>query len=186
MPKKPLPDAVSPEHPASHLFDGMLAATVKESAQQIWLAGLGAFAKAQEEGSKAFEALVNEGTTLQRKTQTVAEEKLSTVSAQVSARMAEVTQKVEEVSAKATGQWGRLETIFEQRVAKALAQLGVPQASEVQALAEQVEQLRAQIAALKATAARPARKAPAARGATVRAPVPAPAAGALKRRTPKP
>ena len=35
-----------------------LAGTVKESAQQIWLAGLGAFSKAQSEGGKVFQALV--------------------------------------------------------------------------------------------------------------------------------
>ena len=38
-----------------------LSSAVKDSAQQIWLAGLGAFAKAQEEGSKVFDALVKEG-----------------------------------------------------------------------------------------------------------------------------
>ncbi|HSH89586.1 MAG TPA: phasin family protein, partial [Ramlibacter sp.] len=54
-----------------------LSGTVKESAQQIWLAGLGAFAKAQEEGGKVFEALVKEGTSIQRKTQAAAEEKIS-------------------------------------------------------------------------------------------------------------
>src|SRR4051812_626481 len=54
-----------------------LADTVKESAQQIWLAGLGAFSKAQEEGGRVFEALVKEGVGLQRKTQSVAEGKLS-------------------------------------------------------------------------------------------------------------
>jgi hypothetical protein len=37
------------------------AASVKDSAQQIWQAGLGAFAKAQAEGSKAFEAAQNAG-----------------------------------------------------------------------------------------------------------------------------
>jgi poly(hydroxyalkanoate) granule-associated protein len=54
-----------------------LSSTVKDSAQQIWLAGLGAFSKAQEEGGKVFEALVKEGLTIQRKTQAVAEEKIS-------------------------------------------------------------------------------------------------------------
>src|SRR4051812_16920048 len=54
-----------------------LTGTVKESASQIWLAGLGAFAKAQEEGGKVFEALVREGTSIQRKTQAAAEEKIS-------------------------------------------------------------------------------------------------------------
>jgi poly(hydroxyalkanoate) granule-associated protein len=38
--------------------ESKLADTVRDSAQQIWLAGLGAFSKAQEEGVKVFEALV--------------------------------------------------------------------------------------------------------------------------------
>lgn len=150
MAKKPA--AHAPSGAPSSLFDGMLAATVKESAQQIWLAGLGAFAKAQEEGGKAFEALVHEGTTLQRKTQTVAEETLSAASthlaAQLAARMSDVGHKVEQVSAKATGQWDRLETIFEERVARALTQLGVPQSTEVRELHARVEQLSAQVAQL--------------------------------------
>jgi len=62
--------------PANGLLDSQLASSVKESAQQIWLAGMGAFSKAQEEGSKVFESLVKEGLTLQRKTQAVAEEKI--------------------------------------------------------------------------------------------------------------
>ncbi len=170
MAKKPA--ANEPLGTPSNLFDGMLAATVKESAQQIWLAGLGAFAKAQEEGSKAFEALVHEGSTLQRKTQTVAEEKLGAatthLAAQLAARMAEVGHKVEEVSAKATGQWGRLETIFEQRVAQALVQLGVPQSAEVRELNARIEQLSAQVAqlaSLNKAASRTSRAKPAVRAA---------------------
>ena len=62
------------------LLDSQLAQSVKESAQQIWLAGMGAFAKAQEEGTKVFEALVKEGVTLQKRTQAAAEEKLSEAS----------------------------------------------------------------------------------------------------------
>ena len=52
-----------------------LTGTVKDSAQQIWLAGLGAFNKAQSEGNKVFETLVKEGLSIQRKTQAVAEER---------------------------------------------------------------------------------------------------------------
>ena len=107
---------------------------IKDSAQQIWLAGLGAFTKAQEEGSKVFDALVKEGTAMQRKTQQAAEEKLT-----------EATQKVSsmasELSSRATGQWDKLETIFEDRVAKAMQRLGVHSAAEVHALAQRVEEL---------------------------------------------
>ena len=59
-------------------------ASVKDSAQQIWLAGMGAFSKAQAEGGKVFEALVKEGLSLQRKTQAVAEEKISEVTSKMS------------------------------------------------------------------------------------------------------
>lgn len=122
-----------------------LADNIKDSAQQIWLAGLGAFTKAQEEGTKVFDALVKEGLTMQRKTQLAAEEKL-----------AEATQKMttiaSEISAKATGQWGKLESIFEERVAKALGQLGVPTAQEVQTLREQLEALSQEVQKLKASA----------------------------------
>ena len=56
--------------------------SVKESAQQIWLAGMGAFAKAQAEGTQVFDALVKEGISLQKKTQGAAEEKISEVTEQ--------------------------------------------------------------------------------------------------------
>lgn len=112
---------------------------VKEQAQQIWLAGLGAFAKAQEEGAKAFERLVRDGLEMQRKTQEVAEEKIS-----------EMTQRMQglatDVSERAGGQWGRLEGIFEERVAKALARLNVPTASELSALRAELETLQATLA----------------------------------------
>jgi hypothetical protein len=61
-----------------------LAGAIKDSAQQIWLAGLGAFSKAQEEGGKAFESLVKEGLSIQRKTQAVAEERISEASSRMS------------------------------------------------------------------------------------------------------
>ena len=165
MVKKVSSRAGSPLEAAAGLLDNALAGTIKDSAQQIWLAGLGAFSKAQEEGGRVFDALVQEGVSLQRKTQSAAEEKLGAVSAQVTARMAEVGHKVEEATARASGQWDRLETIFEERVAKALASLGVPQSSEVQELTAKVEQLSAQLAKLAAASARPPRKAPAARPA---------------------
>ena len=93
--------------------------TVKESAQQIWLAGLGAFAKAQEEGTRVFDTLVKEGVTMQRKTQVAAGEKISEATSKMSSMATDI-------SSKASGQWDKLETIFEGRVAKALKKLGVP------------------------------------------------------------
>ncbi|SFQ17699.1 phasin family protein [Variovorax sp. 770b2] len=111
---------------------------IKDSAQQIWLAGLGAFAKMQQEGSKAFEALVKDGAGMQKKTQTAAEETL----AQAQQRMAGFAS---EFGTKAAGQWGKLENIFEERVARALEKLGAPSAADMAALQARVEALEAQL-----------------------------------------
>jgi poly(hydroxyalkanoate) granule-associated protein len=123
-----------------------LAGAVKDSAQQIWLAGMGAFSKAQEEGTKVFEALVKEGTSLQKKTQGIAEEKISEVTGKMSA-MADT------VTSKAGQNWDKLETIFEARTAKALNKLGVPTAKDVDALVQRVDALAAAVAKLSKGAA---------------------------------
>jgi poly(hydroxyalkanoate) granule-associated protein len=135
-------------HNASNATGAQLASSIKESAQQIWLAGLGAFSKAQAEGGKVFETLVKDGMGLQRKTQAVAEEKISEATSKMTSMASGIT-------SKATGQWDKLENIFEERVAKALSKMGMPTAKEVQALAKRVDELSAQ---LKKPAAKPVAK----------------------------
>lgn len=129
-----------------------LAAAIRDSAQQIWLAGLGAFAKAQEEGSKVFEALVKEGTSLHRRTRSVTEEKLG----EVSGRVGKVAT---DLSKQASGSWDRLEQVFESRVERALSRLGVPTAKEIEALTRRVDALNKSVQALGAKPMRAARKA---------------------------
>lgn len=120
-----------------------LKGSVKDSAQQIWQAGLGAFAKAQAEGAKAFEALVKEGTGLQRKTQAAAEEKIAEATSKMS-------HMASDISSKASGHWDKLETIFEERVAKALNKLGVPSAKDVAALTTRIDELNRSVQKLSA------------------------------------
>ena len=142
----------------SGLLDSHLANSVKESAHQIWLAGMGAFSKAQESRGGLFESLVKEGMNLQRKTQAVAEEKIGEVTGKMSAMAGDVT-------AKAGQHWDKLENIFEERTAKALNKLGVPTAKDVDALVKRVDALAAAVAALsKSTAG----KAPAAKKAAAK------------------
>jgi poly(hydroxyalkanoate) granule-associated protein len=142
--------------PAS-LLDSGLGSTVKDSAQQIWLAGLGAFSKAQEEGGKVFEALVKEGLSLQKKTQAVAEGRINEVTSKVS-------HLAGDLSGKATQHWDKLESIFEERVAKAQNKLGVPSRKDIEALNERIDALAAAIAKLGGSVA-PARKASARKAA---------------------
>ena len=123
------------------LFDSALAAQVRESAQQIWLAGMGAFAKAQAEGKQVFEALVKEGATLQKQTQAAAEERFG----EMASRMQSMAS---EAGTRAGQQWDKLETIFEARTAQALQRLGVPSARDIEALAARVDALAAEVAKL--------------------------------------
>jgi poly(hydroxyalkanoate) granule-associated protein len=102
-----------------------LAVKVRESANQIWLAGLGAFSKAQQEGAKTFEALVAEGEKFQERTKDAADE-----------RMAEVREK-------ATETWNKLDKVFEDRVGRALHALNVPTRKDIDVLSRRVHELTA-------------------------------------------
>ena len=130
------PAEAGAEAPSGHA-SSPLGQAIKDSAQQIWLAGLGAFAKAKAQGGgKVFETLMKEGASLQRKTQAAAEEKLGDVAGKMTAM-------ADEVGHKANAQWDKLETIFEERTARALSRLGVPSAKELAALSARVDALTA-------------------------------------------
>ena len=137
--------------------DNNLAETVKDSASQIWLAGLGAFSKAQEEGAKVFEALVKEGKGLEAKTRKMTESRVSEVTDQMS-------KAAQSASTKANAAWDKLEQVFEDRVARAMNRLGVPTSNDISALSKQVAELSAKVAALTAKQ----RKAPAKKAAAKR------------------
>ena len=146
----------------------ILSGSVKDSAQQIWQAGLGAFTKAQVEGTKAFEALVKEGVSFQRKTQSAAEEKINEATHKM-------TSMASDIGSRASGQWDKLENIFEDRVAKALNKLGVPSAKDIDALIARIDALNASVHKLTPAKAKPAAK-PAAKKAVAKAAVAKPAA----------
>jgi poly(hydroxyalkanoate) granule-associated protein len=118
-----------------------LAQTVRESSHQIWLAGLGAFSKAQEGGMKLFETLVQQGEGLEAKTRAAA---VGTAGAAREAAKA----KAKEMQAMAGGTWDKLEQVFENRVARALGRLGVYSAADVKRLTDRVDALSEAVNAL--------------------------------------
>jgi poly(hydroxyalkanoate) granule-associated protein len=142
--------------------DKQLAEAVRTSAQQIWQAGLGAFAKAQEEGGKVFAKLVKEGTDLQKRTQRLAEGKVQDVTGTVS-------KVADSVSKQAAGSWDKLEKVFEDRVSRSLKTLGVPTQKDIQALTKRVEELNKAVAALSGKKA-PSTRAAAPKAAAKKAP----------------
>jgi poly(hydroxyalkanoate) granule-associated protein len=111
------------KHLASSQIDGQFVAAIRDSANQIWLAGLGAFAKAQEGGTKLFETLVEEGEKVQKRATKAAGDTIA------------------EVKEQATGTWGKLERVFEDRVSQALHGLNVPTKKDVDALSRRVSEL---------------------------------------------
>lgn len=156
----------SPAADAEHL-----SKSLSESAQQIWLAGVGAFSRAQAEGTKLFEALVKEGMGLEQTMRKFAGGRADVVRDAVESRVGQARER-------ATDTWDKLEKVFEDRVQRALVKLGVPSREDLNDLSARVEGLTAELrrqggkpAAAPRKAAKKAAKAPAAK---------APAKGARK------
>jgi len=136
---------------------------VTGSAQQIWQAGLGAFARAQQEGSELFDKLVRDGVDLHELTQKLAGDRISGVA--------------ERAGRMASGSWDKIEKLFEERVARSLRALGVPSHAELDALRREVAELKAAVAAGPTSPKPPRRNVAAKPAAAAKA---APKAGALK------
>ena len=118
-----------------------LSQAILDSSHKIWLAGLGAFAKAQEGGAKVFDTLVQQGESLEAKTRAAA---AGTADAARDAARA----KAKEMQAMAGGTWDKLEQVFENRVARALGRLGVYSSEDVKRLTERVDALSEAVNAL--------------------------------------
>ena len=136
--------------------------SIVESAQHIWLAGLGAFAKAQDEGTRLFEALVREGVALEQKTRKLTTGKAEEARGAVEAAVGQVRERSQET-------WDKLEKVFETRVSRALNRLGVPGSTELKGLTSRVEELAREVSKLNArSSTKPAAKTPAARSGATR------------------
>ena len=154
MAKKPAPPSADDTTSASAQAPGMNPM----STHQIWLAGLGAMAQAQAQGSKAFETLVNDGLAFQQKSQEQAQQRFTEATERL-------TQLTHNLGQQASGRIDKLEHVFEERVARALHRLGMPTLQDITDLQARVADLEAQLAvahkpAAKATKAAktPARK----------------------------
>lgn len=118
--------------------DKSLQDDLKESAHRIWLAGLGALAAAEQEGTKVFNRLVDRGREFEAKGRTDAKDQY---------------EKAREQFDKAKGQaketWENVGDKVDEMVTSALHRLGVPTREEIYTLTQRVEELNAKIEALK-------------------------------------
>ncbi|WP_166268231.1 phasin family protein [Marinobacter caseinilyticus] len=125
--------------------DVQLAGKIKDSARQIWLAGLGAYTKAEEDAGRFFERLVHEGEELENKTRGV-----------VGKHVKSVETRVEDVRDRATGTWDKLESLFDERVSGALRRLGIHRREEIQALEDRIAVLESELKRLQGSATKKA------------------------------
>lgn len=122
--------------------DPHLADRIKGSARQIWLAGLGAYTKAEEDAGKFFDRLVHEGEELESKTRGVVGKQLKSVET-----------RVDDVRERATGTWDKLEHLFDERVSGALRRLGIHRREDFEALEARIAKLEAELDRLKKASA---------------------------------
>jgi poly(hydroxyalkanoate) granule-associated protein len=111
---------------------------VLESAHKIWLAGLGALAVAEEEGTKAFKTLVDKGEEFETK----GIQSIKRVADDVTGMTDKAKASVEAAVKKAGGS-------FDEKVAEALQRLGVPSRDEIAQLTKRVEDLTASVEKLR-------------------------------------
>ncbi|MBK8727182.1 MAG: phasin family protein [Holophagaceae bacterium] len=122
---------------------------IKDSAREIWLAGLGAFSVANEEGGKVFKQLVKKGAVLEKENKV---------------RLAELGERANELKDDAKGAMKNLSAPIEAGIAGAMQKLGVPTRTEIMNLTKRVEELTKAVAKAKTEAKpTPAAKKPAAK-----------------------
>jgi len=108
--------------------DSQLSAKIRISANRIWLAGLGAFSKAQKEGTRTYDALIEEGEIAQKQAKKAAERAFRDIKAKASESWDQLS-------------WPSLQHVFEDGVARVLHSLSIPTRKDFDALSHQVAEL---------------------------------------------
>jgi len=99
--------------------------------KQIWLAGLGAFSRAEEEGNKLFDSLVKVGEELESKTADIADQTVERVSEKAKESVTETKDKVDK--------------LIDHSVHHSLNRIGLVTLKDVQHLERLILQLHAKV-----------------------------------------
>jgi len=143
-------------------------ARVKDSAQRIWLAGLGAFALAEEEGGKLFKSLVSKGESFEDKGRDQfekARDRFESLAEVARDKASEVAGGVRERAGTA---WDRVGGNVDEAVASALHKVGVPTREEIHRLTRRIEHLTTLVETKVGTKKSASRKGTTARKKTAR------------------
>lgn len=119
--------------------------SMSDSVQQIWLAGLGALSRTQQEGGKFFDALVEEGVRIQEKTHSYTQD-------QVKQAREQTSPWVEQARKRTNAALGKIEQAFDQRIARAAKRMQMPSHGDIQELSARIDELTREVHATHGTA----------------------------------
>jgi poly(hydroxyalkanoate) granule-associated protein len=111
---------------------------VKDTAHRIWLAGLGALAAAEEEGTRLFSRLVDRGRDVE-----------SRGKVEVDKVVDQASKVVDKAKTRASDTWEDLGSKVDETITAALHRLGVPTREEIRHLTQRVEELNAKVELLR-------------------------------------
>lgn len=121
--------------------------SMSDSVQQIWLAGLGALSRTQQEGGKFFDALVEEGGRIQEKTHAYTQDQAKQVREQT-------TPWVEQARKRTNAAMGKIEQAFDERIAHAAKRMQMPSQEDFHELSARIDALTREVHAMHGTAAK--------------------------------
>lgn len=103
-----------------------LVPQAKDSARNVWLAGVGALSMAEEEGGRMFETLVKRGAAYETKNRK---------------RLETMVANVKDMRGDVSAVFGKVVSPVNTAMEKAMHQLGVPTRKEIATLTKRVEEL---------------------------------------------
>lgn len=141
---------------------------VMENAHKIWLAGLGALAVAEEEGSKFFKGLMEKGEDMEAKGKDQIEKARGAVTG---------------VKTVAESYWDTFGQTLDEKLSTVIHRLGVPTKKEIDALNKKVDALNKAIKGLKTKETKAAPKKTATRKPATRKPAARKTAATTEKKT---
>ncbi|MCQ3000648.1 phasin family protein [Pseudomonas syringae] len=112
---------------------------VRLYARKVWLAGLGAYSWAGQEGAEYFKELVKAGEQTEKNAKKVIDEKVDAANSEIDSAKDELTS----VKGRVEVQLDKIESAFDRRVASALNRIGIPSKHDVETLSAKLDELTA-------------------------------------------
>ncbi|WP_416422042.1 phasin family protein [Pseudomonas sp. App30] len=124
--------------PAEHA-----AGEVRSYARKIWLAGIGAYAKAGKEGVSYIKELIKTGEDVEKTGKKKIDAEIKAANTEIAEVKGEVKAELKSVKGKVELQLDRIESAFDSRVASALNRIGIPSRHDVETLSAKLDELTA-------------------------------------------